>query len=188
MGCCQLTWLDTSPYQRELLERGLNHLAQGEYPDRRMEQGIGYTSSIGTMLIDELARVYKRNEARFTKVWTDLGKVEEEIGKACDWSSRVQDQVTMLETNMRQLEASRRAMREEMVDMLRGMHLFVELNWQLIGSINQLRASQVHNWNNLIVIDEPDDVLDFALVHVLAPVDHQLVPINELTESVGDTS
>ena len=67
---------------------------------------------------------------------------------ACDWSSRVQDQVTVLETNMRWLEASRRAMREEMADMLRGMYLLVELNWQLMESVYQLRASHVHGWGN----------------------------------------
>ena len=54
-------------------------------------------------------------------------------------------------------------------------------------SICQLRASQVHGQNNLIVIDEPDDVLDLNLVPVLALVEHQLVPINELTKNVGDS-
>ena len=87
VGHCQLTRLDTSPYQRELLARGLNCWVRGEYPDRRMEQGMGYTRAIGTMLMDKLAGVCERNKERFTRVRTDLGKVEEEIGKACDWSS-----------------------------------------------------------------------------------------------------
>ena len=176
-ACCvgrrQFTRLDTSPYQRELLERGLNCWAQGEYPDRRMEQGMGYTSSVGMMLMDELAGMCKRNEERFTGIRTDLGKLEMEVGMVCDWSSRVQDQVTVLETNMRWLEASRRAMRKEMADMLRGMYLLVELNWQLMESVCQLRASHVHSWGNPIVINEPeDDVLDLALVQVPAPVQH----------------
>ena len=55
MGHCQLARLEVSPYQRGLLERGLNHRAWGEYPDRRMEQGMGYTASVGMMLIDEIA-------------------------------------------------------------------------------------------------------------------------------------
>ena len=87
MGCRQLARLDTSPYQRELLERGLNCWVRGEYPDRRMEQGMGYTSSIGMMLMDKLVGVCERNKERFTRVRTNLGKVEEEIGKARDWSS-----------------------------------------------------------------------------------------------------
>ena len=91
MGCRQLTRLDTSPYQREPLMHGLNHRVRGEYPNRWMEQGMGYSATIGMALMDELAGVCKRNEERFTGVQMDLGKVEEEIGKAHDWSSRVQD-------------------------------------------------------------------------------------------------
>ena len=87
MGHHQLARLDTSPYQRELLACGLDCRARGERPDRRMEQGMGYTSAVGTMLMDELAGVCERNEERFTGVRTDLGKVEEEIRKAHDWSS-----------------------------------------------------------------------------------------------------
>ena len=87
MGHCQLARLDTSPYQRELLVRGLNSRVRGEYPNRRMEQGMGYSATIGMVLMDELASVCKRNEERITGVRTDLGKVEEEIRKACDWSS-----------------------------------------------------------------------------------------------------
>ena len=173
MGRHQLARLDTSPYQRELLERGLNCRAQGEYPDRRMEQGMGYTSSVGTMLMDELASMCERNEERFTGVRTNLGKLETEIGKARDWSSRVQDQVTVLETNVWWLEVSRRAMREEMADMLRGMYLLVELNWQLMELVCQLRASHIHGQDNPIVVDKlEDDVLDLALVQVPAPVQH----------------
>ena len=38
------------------------------------------------------------------------------------------------------------------------------------------------------MIDEAeDDMLDLAPVQVPAPVQHQLVPIDELTESVGDS-
>ena len=87
MGHRQLARLDTSPYQRELLACGLDHWARGEYPDRRMEQGMGYSTTIGTVLMDELAGVCERNEERFTGIQTNLGKVEEEIGRARDWSS-----------------------------------------------------------------------------------------------------
>ena len=83
-----------------LTARGLDHRARSEYPDRRMEQGMGYFATIGMVLMDELARVCERNEERFTGVRTNLSKVEEELGKAHDWSSQVQDQVTALETNI----------------------------------------------------------------------------------------
>ena len=48
---------------------------------------MGYSATIGTVLMDKLAGVCERNEERFTGVRTNLGKVEEELGKACDWSS-----------------------------------------------------------------------------------------------------
>ena len=188
MGCHQLARLDTSPYQRELLARGLDRRARGECPDRQMEQGMGYSAAIGMVLMDKLAGVCKRNEERFTRVRTDLGKVEEELGKACDWLMRVQEQVDALETNVWRLEASRRAMREEMQDLTNGMYLLVELNQRLMGDLCQLRASQVHGRGNLIVVDDPeDDVLDLALVHVPPPIQYQLVPIDELTGSVEDS-
>ena len=43
---------------------------------------MGYTSSVGMMLMDEWAGVCERNKERFTGVRTNLGKVEE----AHDWS------------------------------------------------------------------------------------------------------
>ena len=134
--------------------------------------------------MDELAGVCERNETRFIGVHTNLGKVEEELGKARDWSTRVQEQVDALEMNVRRLEASRRAMREEMRDLTQGMYLLVELNQRLMGDIRQLRAGQVHGCDNPIVVD---DVLDLAPVHVPPPVQHQLVPIDELTGSVEDS-
>ena len=184
MGRHQLTRLDASPYQRELLARSLDHRARGEHPDRRMEQGMGYSTAIGIVLMDELAGVCERNEERFTGVHTDLGKVEEELGKAQDWSTCVQEQVDALETNVRRLEASWRAMREEMRDLTSGMYLLVELNQRLMGDLRQLWVSQVHGHDNLIVVD---DVLDLAPVQIPPPVQHQLVPIDELTGSVEDS-
>ena len=75
-------------------------------------------------------------------------------------------------------------MREEMRDLTQGMYLLVELNQRLMGDLRQLRASQVHGRNNPIVVD---DLLDLAPVPVLPPVQHQLVPIDELTGSVEDS-
>ena len=82
VGHCQLTRLEVSPYQRGLLERGLNCRAQGEFLDRRMEQGMGYSASVGTMLMDELASHCEKSEAWFTGVRTNLGKVETELATA----------------------------------------------------------------------------------------------------------
>ena len=59
----------------------------------------------------------------------------------------------------------------------------------MIQDILQLRMSQVHSWDNLIMLDDSseEDILDTAPVPVPEPVVHTLVPITELTESVEDS-
>ena len=39
-------------------------------------------------------------EERFTGIRTDIGKLETELLKACDWSARAQDQIDGLETHV----------------------------------------------------------------------------------------
>ena len=69
---------------------------------------MGYTSAVGTMLMDEMAGICGRAEERFTGIRTDIGKVETELLKAQDWSARAQDQIDGLKTHVCRLEASRR--------------------------------------------------------------------------------
>ena len=111
---------------------------------------MGYTGAMGTMLMDEMAGICGRAEERFTGIRTDIGKLETELLKARDWSARAQDQIDGLETHVRQLEASRRAMREDMDEMMRNMNRLLELNQQMIQDILQLRMSVVHNRDNLL--------------------------------------
>ena len=146
---------------------------------------MGYTGAIGTMLMDEMAGICGRAEERFTGIRTDIGKLETELLKARDWSARAQDQINGLETHVRRLEASRRAMREDMDEMTRNMNRLLELNQQMIWDILQLRMSVVHNQDNPIELDNSSegDVLDTAPVPVPQLVVHTLVPISELTES-----
>ena len=159
---CQLSWLEISPYQEVLLGRGICCWYRGQAPDGQMEQAMGYTSAIETMLMHEMASVRGRAEERFTGIRMDIGKLEMELLKAHDWSARVQDQINGLETHVRQLEASKRAMREDMDEMTRNMNGLLELNRQMIQDILQLRMSQVHGWDNLIVVDgsSEEDILD----------------------------
>ena len=169
--------------------RGVHHRHQGQIPDGQMEQAMGYAGAIGTMLMDEVAGVCGRAEERFTGIRTDISKLETELLKACDWSAGVQNQIDGLEIHVHRLEASRRAMRVEMDTMVNNMNSLLELNCQMIQDILQLRMSQVHGWDNLIVVDDSSegDVLDTALVPVPGPVEHRLVPIEELTKSVADS-
>ena len=72
-----------------------------------------------------------------------------------------------------------------MDEMTRNINSLLELNWQMIQDILQLRMSQVHGQDNPIVVDDlsEGDVLDTAPVPVPGLVVHTLVPISELTES-----
>ena len=135
--------------------------------------------------VDEMAGICGRAEERFTGIWTDIGKLEMELLKARDWSARAQDQIDRLETHVCRLEASRRAMREDMDEMTQNMNGLLELNRQMISDILQLRMGQVHGRDNPIVVDNSseEDVVDTAPVPVPQPVVHTLVLISELTES-----
>ena len=146
---------------------------------------MGYTGAVGMMLMDERVGICGRVEEQFTGIRMDIGKLETELLKARDWSSRVQDQIDGLETHVRRLEVSRRAMREDIDEMMRNMNGLLELNWQMIWDILQLRMSVVHNRGNLIELDDSseEDVVDTAPVPVPQPVVHTLVPISELMES-----
>ena len=84
VGHRQLSRLEISLYQEGLLAQGVHHQHWGQVPDRQMEQLMGYTGAVGTMLMDKIARVCERAEGRFTGIRTDLSKVETELGKACD--------------------------------------------------------------------------------------------------------
>ena len=185
VGRCQPSRLEISPYQEALLARGIRRRHRGQAPDGRIEQAMGYTGAIGMMFMDEMAGICGRAEERFTGIRTDIGKLETELLKAWDWSARAQDQIEGLETHVHRLEASKRAMREDMDEMTRNMNGLLELNRQMIWDILQLRMSLVHGWDNPIMVDNSSegDVLDTAPVLVPEPVIHTLVPISELTES-----
>ena len=165
--------------------RGVRRRHQGQTLDGQMEQAMGYTGAIGMMLMDEMAGICGRAEERFTGIRTDIGKLETKLLKARNWSARVQDQIDGLETHVRRLEASKRAMREDMDEMTRNMNGLLELNCQMTRDILQLRMSVVHNRDNPIELDDSSegDVVDTAPVPVPQPVVYSLVPISELTES-----
>ena len=185
VSCRQLSRLEISPYQEALLARGVRRRHWGQALDGRMEQVMGYASAVGMVLMDEMVGVCGRAEERFTSIRMDIGKLEMELLKAWDWSARVQDQIDGLETHVCQLEASRRVMREDMDEMMRNMNGLLELNWQMISDILQLRMGLVHGWGNPIMVDDSskEDVVDTAPVPVPQPVVHTLVPISELMES-----
>ena len=93
VSCCQLSWLEISPYQEALLGQGVCCRGRGQALDGRMEQAMGYTGTVGMMLMDKMAGICGRAEERFTSIRTDIGKLEMELLKAHDWSARRQDQI-----------------------------------------------------------------------------------------------
>ena len=168
----------------------VTHRHWGQIPDGRMEQAMGYTGAVGMMLIDEMAGVCGRVEERFTGIRMDISKLEMELLKACNWSTRAQDQIDRLETHIHWLEASRRSMRLEMDEMVGNMNSLLELNHRMIQDILQLRMSLVHGQDNLVMVtndSSEEDILDTTPVPAPVPVEHRLVPIAELTESVEDS-
>ena len=76
MGRRQLTRLDIAPYQRALLERGVNHWHRSQVLDWKMEQLMGYTGAVGVMLMDELVGACERSKEHFMEVRIDLSRVE----------------------------------------------------------------------------------------------------------------
>ena len=115
---------------------------------------MGYSASMGTMLMDELASHCEKSEGGFTKVRTDLGKVETKLEIAHGWSVEVGDKVEALERHIWMLIASRTVMGDTMDQMRVEMDRLFLINQRMVDAIIQLRAGQVHNRDNLIVIDD----------------------------------
>jgi len=91
-GCVarrKLDRLETGPYQRALLRRGVTKKVDVE--DERvpvLQQAMEYASTVGTMVMDELAYVHERTE---TGLGMAMNGIEREV-------TRVEDRVSEHET------------------------------------------------------------------------------------------
>ena len=164
MGRRQLARLDIDPYQRALLERGVNRWHRHQVPDRRMEQAMGYSGAVGVMLMDKLAGVCERSEERFTEVRTDLGRVEQDVVRGRRWSAEAQEEITSLENRVRGLEAEKALMRGDIVRMREEMDALIRLNADMVAGINQIRVALVHNWANPIVVEDNEPAQEVEIV------------------------
>ena len=88
MGRRQLSRVTASLYQRALLERGLDCRHWHQHPDRGMEQSMGYTTSVGAMILDEMAVVNEQAEGRLDALNTALVVAEDKIAAWQEWSER----------------------------------------------------------------------------------------------------
>ena len=185
MGRCQLSRLDASPYQRGLLERGVNRRHRHQIPDRRMEQSMGYTAAVGTMLLDEVASLTERADARVEWVHTSVKVLERDLDRSRQWSARTEERIKQLEVELGGERAARAFMRGEMDRMRAELDGLLRINIAMTGVINDMRAAMQHGRNNPIVIDDDEESVDEGEVVDTAPVNlrpdrYRLVPVEEL--------
>ena len=109
-----------SPYQQAVLACGLDHWHRHQVPDRGMEQSLGYTAAMGTIVMDELASVCGRVEVRFTGVRTDLGIVENDTAILKDWVRMLTDLLEGYDVEFRRMRLNWVAIQDE-VDRLSAM-------------------------------------------------------------------
>jgi len=88
----KLDWLETGPYQRALLRRGVTTKVDTE--DERipvLQQAMEYTGAVGTMVMDELAYVHEWGE---TGMGVAMNGIEREVTRVED---RVSEHKTLIE-------------------------------------------------------------------------------------------
>ena len=105
-----------------------------------------------------------REEGRFTKVRTDLRRVEQDVARGRRWSAEAQEEITSLENRVRGLEAEKALMRGDIVRLREEMDALIRLNGQMVDGINQIRVSLVHNQANPIVVEDDPPAQEVEIV------------------------
>jgi len=187
----KLNRLQTGPYQRALLRRGVTKKVDVE--DERipvLQQAMEYAGAVGTMVMDEVAYVHERTE---TGMGTAMNGIEREVTRVEDRVSEhetlieeVQGDVTNLIAGARTSANIEDALRIEVT----GLRHLVS---QLLRRVTALEGRQEHP---IEVEDDSDEEAeesseDEAPVPVPAPgMVYQLVPIEDLegeSEEVEDS-
>jgi len=186
-GCVsrrKLNRLDTGPYQRALLRRGV--MKKVDVEDERvpvLQQAMEYAGAVGTMVMDEVAYVHERTEAG---MGTAMNGIEREVTRVED---RVSEHETLIEevqgdvTNL--IAGARTSVNIE--DVLRievtGLRHLVS---QLLRRVTALEGRQEHpieveDDSGEEEVEESSE--DEAPVPAPAPgMVYQLVPIEDLGE------
>ena len=151
---------------------------------------MGYTASVGAMILDEMAVVNKQSEGCLDALNTALVVAEDKITAGQEWSERHIRAVREMEVNVRGLLASTAFLRGEHNRMRREMDGLLQLNVKMHEVIMELRAAVRHGRDNPIVIDDDEEeqeegeVVDAAPgspARTLVEGDHTLVEIVEGT-------
>jgi len=179
----KLNRLETGPYQRALLRRGVTKKVDTE--DERvpvLQQAMEYSGAVGTMIMDELAYVHERTEAgmgtAMNGIEREVTRVEDRVSEHETLIEEVQGDVTNLIAGARTSANIEDALRIEVT----GLRHLVS---QLLRRVTALEGRQEHP------IEVEDDLNDEAEesseneapVPVPAPgMVYQLVPIEDLEE------
>jgi len=184
VGRRKLNRMETGPYQRALLNRGITTKVDAE--DEKvpvLQQAMEYTGAVGTMVMDELAYVHERTETglgmAMTGIEREVTRVEDRVSEHETLIEEVQGDVTNLIAGARTSANIEDALRIEVT----GLHHLVS---QLLRRVTALEGRQEHP---IEVEDDSDEgeaegsSEDEAPVPVPAPgMVYQLVPIEDLGE------
>ena len=154
---------------------------------------MGYTASMGAMILDEMAVVNEQSEGKLDALNMALVVVEDKITVGQEWSERHVMAVREMEVDIGGLLASTAFLRGEHDRMRREMDGLLQLNIRMHEVIIELRAAVRHGRDNPIVIDDDEEeqeegeVVDAAPGTPVSPAgslvegDHTLVEIVEGT-------
>ena len=127
---------------------------------------MGYASTVGTMVLNEVAYVNKRSDQRMDAINTDLVRLERDVERGHDWSRRMTNEVLALERGQADLEreqmdmnVEQAFMRGEIDQMRQEMDGLLHLNQVMHDVILNLRVAIHHNRHNPIVVED-DEVVD----------------------------
>jgi len=151
VGRRKLNWMETGPYQRALLNRGITTKVDAE--DERvpvLQQAMEYTGAVGTMVMDELAFVHEQTETGLGQAMTgierEVTRVEDRVSEHETLIEEVQGDVTNLIAGARTSANIEDALRIEVT----GLHHLVS---QLLHRVTALEGRQEH----LIEVEDDSD-------------------------------
>jgi len=182
VGRRKLNRMETGPYQRALLNRGITTKVDVE--DEKvpvLQQAMEYTGAVGTMVMDELAFVHERTETGLGQAMTgierEVTRVEDRVSEHETLIEEVQGDVSNLIAGAQTSANIEDALRIEVT----GLRHLVS---QLLRRVTALEGRQEHP---IEVEDDSDEAEesseDEAPVPVPAPgMVYQLVPIEDLGE------
>jgi len=187
VGRRKLNRMETGPYQRALLNRGITTKVDAE--DEKvpvLQQAMEYTGAVGAMVMDELAYVHERTE---TSLGMAMNGIEREVTRVEDRVSEHETLIEEVQGDVGNLIAGARTS-ANIEDALRievtGLHHLVS---QLLRRVTALEGRQEHP---IEVEDDSDEEAeegseDEDPVPVPAPgMVYQLVPIEDLEEEAEE--